>query len=133
MVLGEVKLPSGFGLVMLVFFFLFSKMDRSLLFFWLWKLIKSYYKMFQTTLKNVKKNFLSSEHPDIVTVHIFDVYHLLEILPLFHISLLGILCPFLFPYLYICIRISLNKPTCYITCPLNQYSWMWFSSSQKFT
>lgn len=36
------------------------------------ELINAHYKMFQMTLKNVKKNSLSSEHPEIVTVHIFN-------------------------------------------------------------
>ena len=65
-VLEEAKLPTFFGLgyVSILFF------QNGLVFFWLWELINVLYEMFQTTLKNVKKNFLS-EHPKVVTVHVF--------------------------------------------------------------
>lgn len=69
MVLGGAHCLLSLILVMLAFYFF--KMDM-VYFLSLLELINAHYKMFQMTLKNVKKNSLSSEHPEIVTVHIFN-------------------------------------------------------------
>lgn len=92
---------------------LFFRNGPRFTFFWLWELLNAHYKMFQTTLKNEKKNSFFWTSRD-STVHIFDVYLLLEILFFFHISLLGILSLYIYVYAYMHIHIHAYMNCIYI-------------------